>query len=227
MDTENERLRKRLYDKSKKHTKKLASGYARHMTGEECLDALAKEEWASAMKNVFKEPILTARRDAYEKHCKQMSADEKAREKELEKARKDLERRQKEIERFRIQEEKRRQKAREKESKDAPALEKVVAAAAAKATKAVLAETRRCTAQAKKRVTDVDGEDAVGEGSVVVEKSRRRPQPRHAQHMAIAMDEMGTRRFNASRLVIGCHSPGSYQGHSAPHEIPKPRLFPR
>jgi hypothetical protein len=64
MDTENERLLKRLFETSKKHTKKLTSGFARHMTGEECLDALAKQEWASAMKEVFKDSVFKARKDA-------------------------------------------------------------------------------------------------------------------------------------------------------------------
>ena len=81
------------------------------MTGEECLDALAKEEWASAMKEVFKDPVFKVRKDAYDKYCKQMAAEEKAHEKELEKARKEVEKRQKEIEKFRVQEEKQWQKA--------------------------------------------------------------------------------------------------------------------
>jgi hypothetical protein len=60
------------------------------MTGEECLDALAKEEWASAMKEVFKDPVFKARKDAYGRYCKQMVAEEKVYEKELEKAQKEV-----------------------------------------------------------------------------------------------------------------------------------------
>jgi hypothetical protein len=69
--------------------------------------------------------------------------------------------------------------------------------------------TWQCKSQAKKRVTNADNlnavvtdsasEDPVGEGSVVVEKPRQRPQrpqPRPVQQMAIAMDEMGPRRSN-------------------------------
>src|ERR1700683_1254194 len=111
------------------------------MTGGELLDALAKEEWVSAMKEVFKDPVFKAWKDAYDKYCKQMVAEEKAREKELEKAQKEVEKRQKEIEKFRMQEEKRRQKAREKALRDAAKLEK--AAAAAKALKTGLAKTHR------------------------------------------------------------------------------------
>jgi hypothetical protein len=109
MDKENGRLRKRLYDKAHKPKKKLTSGLSRHMTSEETLDALARDEWASAMKEVFKEGVFKARRDAYEKHCRDLAAAEKAREKAAEKRRKEAERnetqRRKEIEKIRSQEE--------------------------------------------------------------------------------------------------------------------------
>ena len=54
MDKENERLWKCLYDKSKKPSKK-TSGHAQHMTSEENLEALAREDWAAQMKEVFKD----------------------------------------------------------------------------------------------------------------------------------------------------------------------------
>jgi hypothetical protein len=91
MDTENERLCKQLFEKSKKYTKKLTSSLARHMTGKECLDALEKEEWAFAMKEVFKDLVFKVWKDGYDRYCKQMAAEEKAREKELEKAQKEVE----------------------------------------------------------------------------------------------------------------------------------------
>ena len=78
------------------------------MTGKELL---AKEEWAPAMKKVFKDLVFKAQKDTYDKYCKQMAAKEKAREKEPEKARKEVEKQQKEIEKFQVQEEKQRQKA--------------------------------------------------------------------------------------------------------------------
>ena len=56
------------------------------------MDALAREEWALAMKEVFKDRIFKARRDAYEKHCKTLAAEVKMREKEAERAQKDAER---------------------------------------------------------------------------------------------------------------------------------------
>ena len=153
MDKENERLRKQLFDKSHKPSKK-QSTLSRHMASEESLDALAREEWGSAMKIVFKDRIFKARRDAYEKYCRNMAAEDKAREKDAEKARKDAEkaqkeaekseeRRRKEIEKFRLREQRNRQKEREKALKDAAKLQKAAEAAAAKAERAALADTRR------------------------------------------------------------------------------------
>ena len=48
------------------------------MTSEESLDALVKEEWAAGMKEVFKEQVFKQRRDAYEKYCHKLAAEEKA-----------------------------------------------------------------------------------------------------------------------------------------------------
>ena len=64
------------------------------MTSEESLDGLAREEWGSAMKIVFKDRIFKARRDAYKKYCRNMVTEDKAREKEAEKASKDAEKAQ-------------------------------------------------------------------------------------------------------------------------------------
>jgi hypothetical protein len=56
MDLENERLRKQVLEKGKrKNNSKLASGRARHMTAAENLDLLARQDWESRMKDVFKE----------------------------------------------------------------------------------------------------------------------------------------------------------------------------
>ena len=85
------------------------------MTSEESLDALAREEWGSAMKIVFKDRIFKAWRDAYKKYCQNMAAEDKEWEKDAEKARKDAEKAQKEakkseeqqckeIEKFQLQE---------------------------------------------------------------------------------------------------------------------------
>ena len=95
MDKENEHLWKWLFDKSHKPSKKQSS-LSWHMTLEESLDALAREEWESAMKIVFKNRIFKAWRDAYKKYCWNMAAEDKAWEKEAEKAKKDAEKAQKE-----------------------------------------------------------------------------------------------------------------------------------
>ena len=56
MDLENQRLRKRAFEKEKrKATNKRSSGQARHMTAAENLDLLARQDWESQMKDVFKE----------------------------------------------------------------------------------------------------------------------------------------------------------------------------
>jgi hypothetical protein len=56
MDLENERLRKRAFEKDKqKGQNKRSSGHARHMTASENLDLLAQQDWESRMKDVFKE----------------------------------------------------------------------------------------------------------------------------------------------------------------------------
>ena len=56
MDLENERLRKKVFEKGKrKNQGKLTSGHARHMTAAENLDFLARQDWESRMKDVFKE----------------------------------------------------------------------------------------------------------------------------------------------------------------------------
>lgn len=148
MGGENQHLRKRLFDKSNK-PKRLSYGLSRRMTSEKSLDALAREEWAAAMKEVFKDRDFKARRDAYEKHCRELAAEVKAHEKEVEKARKDIERdaerRRKEIEKFRLQGERKRKREREKALKDVAKLQKAAAVAAARANKVALAKSRRGT----------------------------------------------------------------------------------
>jgi hypothetical protein len=56
MDLENERLRRRAFEKEKRKTQnKRSSGHARHMTAAENLDLLAHQDWESKMKDIFKE----------------------------------------------------------------------------------------------------------------------------------------------------------------------------
>jgi DDE superfamily endonuclease len=59
MDLENERLRKRVFEKEKqKNPHKLSSGRVWHMTAAKQLDLLAQQDWGSCMKEVFKEVAL-------------------------------------------------------------------------------------------------------------------------------------------------------------------------
>lgn len=81
MDHENERLRKRLFEKPNKPNKKLTSGFARHMTSEENLLALAREVWQLKMKEVFRSEKFKARKDLYDDHVRQEANAEKEREK--------------------------------------------------------------------------------------------------------------------------------------------------
>lgn len=200
MEKENGRLRKRLFDKSSKKKSKFAQGFARHMTSEESLDALAKEEWAAGMKEVFKEKVFKQRRDAYEKYCRELAAEEKAREREAERTKKEEERAQREAEIMRertrkaqerrcVQEERKREKEHQKALKNAVRLQKAAAAAAAKAKKRELAGTRRKATVGRRQVahSDVDeaevsrepgsSEEAMDEIVVVPMRPRPRPKP--------------------------------------------------
>ena len=91
MDKENGHLQKRLYDKTNKHRKKVSSGFTQHMTSEKSLDALARDEWASEMKEVFKDQVWKAWRDAYEKYVREMVAEQKQQEKEVERVQEEAE----------------------------------------------------------------------------------------------------------------------------------------
>src|SRR5882762_5763349 len=65
MDAENQRLRNRLFEKSKKPTQRKEGGSsARHMTSQECMIALAKDIWKSSMVDVHKQ--IVERRKAQE-----------------------------------------------------------------------------------------------------------------------------------------------------------------
>ena len=59
MELENERLRKRAFEKKGQKKQNMpTSGRARHMTAAENLDWLARHDWESLMKDVFKEAAL-------------------------------------------------------------------------------------------------------------------------------------------------------------------------
>ena len=88
MEKENENLWHRLFHKTNKPKKKLASGNARHMTGNEHLQALARDEWEAKMKELLKNDIFKQRRVAYDRYCREQAASAK----ELERSQKAEER---------------------------------------------------------------------------------------------------------------------------------------
>jgi hypothetical protein len=56
MDLENEKLRKRAFAReARKKVTSLTTGQARHMTANDTLEILARQDWEKAMKDVFKE----------------------------------------------------------------------------------------------------------------------------------------------------------------------------
>ena len=83
MDKENEWWHKQLYTKQNKCDKKERACFTRHMTSDENLDILVKEDWAAAMKMVFKKPVWKAQWDKYEKHYRDLVAEEKRQEQEV------------------------------------------------------------------------------------------------------------------------------------------------
>lgn len=172
MEKENQRLRTRLFEKGKKKSKKLTSGFARHMTGEECLNALARDEWESAMKEIFKDGVWKRQKEAYERHCKEQAEREKADERQKQKQRKDDERLRKENEKIRLREEKQRERVK---LRDEAKLRKAAEAAAAKEKRAQQVRGRKkATTRATGPVRTTSLEDD-SEANVVV---RPRPRPR-------------------------------------------------
>lgn len=169
MDQENGRLRARLFDKSNKQKKKETTGFARHMTNDENLDALAMEDWKMKMKEVWKEGAFKARREAYDNYEKALAAADKASEREAERSRKEADRLQKEAEKHAEKHRKAEEKAIEKRAKDAEKArlqeekdrtkalkeaekQRVAAAKAAKQTQAAVARALKTAAAAKKPV---------------------------------------------------------------------------
>ena len=130
MNDENGRMRERLFTKATKKPKQTTNAHARHLTGEEALQELAKSDWLRVMKEVWKDPIFKQRRNAIEQHERQ----EVQSQREEEKARA---RKQKEIER-----------AAKKFAKQVAAAEKRVVAAE---KRAAAAAKRAATTAARSR----------------------------------------------------------------------------
>lgn len=165
------------------------------MTSDEILDALARDDWVSAMKEVLKEPVWKARRKAYERHCR----DEKARAKEAERARKEAEkveeRQRKDMAKLRELEARKRERERTKALRDAAKLSKVAEAAAARAAKTAktigragrVARVRvaAATAAVMEAHRDREPSDVQGASDTTV-ASRPRPKPRPIRRIPAA-----------------------------------------
>jgi hypothetical protein len=81
MDIENERLRVKLFNKIKKKEKSLlVTTDACHMTSEEMLDLLAREEWKRAMKELYKKlgPVFKLQRKWVADHMREEAKQRKA-----------------------------------------------------------------------------------------------------------------------------------------------------
>jgi hypothetical protein len=81
MDIENERLRVKLFNKIKKKEKSLlVTTDARHMTSEEMLHLLAREEWKRSMKEVYKKlgPVFKLQRKRVTDHMREEAKRRKA-----------------------------------------------------------------------------------------------------------------------------------------------------
>lgn len=149
MDNENGRLRARLFDKSHKHQKKQTTGFARHMTNDDNLDALAKEDWRLKMKDVWCDKGFRARRDAYEAYEKSIVAAEKAAEREAERSRKEAEKLQKEADKEEECSRKAEERETHKRAKDAERARLQVEKEHERSEKAA---EKRCAMQEKARV---------------------------------------------------------------------------
>src|SRR5882762_5876092 len=207
MDAENQRLRNRLFEKSKKPTRRKEGGSsARHMTSQECMIALAKDIWKSSMVDVHKQ--IVKRRKAQESRrqalakvletlAKKIGGKQRAALKDIEAERRRIE---KEIEAERWREDKERKameqaqkkaeaeanKQRAKDQKAADKEQKVVEKARQKAEKE--ADKQRKQAEKAKQTTrkrkldeltvDENTDPAVAQAPKRPRPSRPRPYPR-------------------------------------------------
>lgn len=199
MDKENERLRKQLYTKKNKHNKKERAGFARHMTSEENLIELAKEDWVAAMKLVWKEPVWKQRREICEKHARELAAEEKKREQEAARAAKAAERlrerQRKDGEKRQKQAERKREREQQKAVRDQEKIRMRVEAAAARSAKKAAAN-RRSTGRTTRSQTRSADAPAAAPDDVETEvppaiPTRPRPKPRPIRRVAAVLSTSG------------------------------------
>lgn len=214
MDNENERLRKKLFNKQHKPQKKERTGFARHMTSEKNLESLRLEDWAAVFKQMAKNLLYKATRSAMDQVQKERDAEEVAQIKEAAKIAKELEKRAerdakalekeqerqereksketqkqaKEREKARTTDERKRARERSQMAKETTKLLKAAEAAAAKAKKFALAQSRKkAGGRTKKRKSptpepsDNDSDDGASDHNQpptpLPTKARPRPRP--------------------------------------------------
>jgi hypothetical protein len=102
-------LPSRLPMSASRDSLKMTSSHARHMTLDEVLDALAKEDWWLKMKLVWKEGAFKAQKDMCDTYMGVIVAEEEAVEKAAGKAERDA---QREADRFQKEDDKAGEKAR-------------------------------------------------------------------------------------------------------------------
>jgi hypothetical protein len=162
MDAENQRLRNRLFEKSRKPTKRRDGGSrARHMTGEESKIALAQDIWKVQLAEVHKELLAGAKareavRQALAKVFESVAKKIKERQRIAQREDKELRKAEDAAERQRNREEARRRKEDEarhkKEQKERDARAKREAVEAEKARKAAENAQKKAEKQATQRI---------------------------------------------------------------------------
>jgi hypothetical protein len=219
MEKENERLRQRLFNKTNKPKKKLYSGNARHMTSDEVLEELAREDWQAAMKEVFKSEIFKQRKNAYEQYCRDRAAQEKETEKARKVAERLEERQRKAQDRLHQQEERKEERERVKAMKEAKKKRTAQATNVQRAVQNHAAARPRRVTKAKvaadldmidEEADEMESDQGMPEGAaevpvaVVVERPHPRPKPRlrtAAPSVAAQIQEMGPVRRRSRRAA--------------------------
>lgn len=200
MDKENERLRKQLYNKKNTPKKKERTGLARHMTDEDNIIELLKDEWVACLKELVKCPRYKAIKANILQIERVQAAEVAEREREalrLEKQQeKEREKGRRAVERFRLEQERQRERERKKAVREETKRHKAAEAAAAKAKKAALAQSRRKAKPHTKNSNQIspptsDDGDANENGSKLPEAptqliahppTKPRPKPRPKRH---------------------------------------------
>jgi hypothetical protein len=117
MENENRKLREQLFNKQGNQKKKQTTSYARHMTSEECMEALVMEDWKGAMCAVFSTEEFKAQKKWVEAECRRVEAEAKDAEKKIEKEQKEQEKREKDAQKEAEKIEKAAQHKRDQEEK--------------------------------------------------------------------------------------------------------------